>query len=38
MRGRTAKSMLKSIRTYDMSPSALARVFFQRNSRTVTVS
>ena len=37
MREKSPQSMLKWIsRTYDMSPSALARMF-QRNSRTVTV-
>jgi hypothetical protein len=37
MREKNPQSMLKWIsRTYDMSPSALARMF-QRNSRTVTV-
>ena len=37
MREKSPQSMLKWIgRTYDMSPSALARMF-QRNARTVTV-
>jgi hypothetical protein len=37
MREKSPQSMLKWIgRTYDMSPSALARMF-QRNSRTITV-
>jgi hypothetical protein len=37
MREKSPQSMLKWIsRTYDMSPSALARMF-QRNSRTVSV-
>jgi hypothetical protein len=37
MREKSPQSMLKWIgKTYDMSPSALARMF-QRNARTVTV-
>jgi hypothetical protein len=37
MRQKSPQSMLKWIgKTYDMSPSALARMF-QRNARTVTV-
>ncbi len=37
MQEKTAQSMLKWIaRTYDMSPTALARMF-QRNARTVSV-
>ena len=37
MREKSPQTMLKWIsRTYDMSPSALARMF-QRNARTVTV-